>query len=57
MHCENTTFAYHNEFNEYMNVEGAALEDVLIISLMLKLESSYQKKKRNIFLNYLRNGT
>ena len=28
MHCENTTFAYHNEFNEYMKVERATSEDV-----------------------------
>ena len=28
MHCENTTFAYHNEFNEYMKLEGATSEDI-----------------------------
>jgi len=28
MHCGNTIFAYHNEFNEYMRVEWATLEDV-----------------------------
>ena len=28
MHCKNTTFAYHNEFSEYMKVKGALLEDV-----------------------------
>jgi len=27
MHCMNTTLAYHNEFSEYMKVEGAASED------------------------------
>jgi len=51
MHCENITFAYE----EYMKVKGAVSEDILIISLMLELESSYQRKERNIFLNYLRN--
>jgi len=29
MHCENTTFAYHNEFNDYIKVDGVTLEDVL----------------------------
>jgi len=28
MHCGNTTFVYHKEFNKYMKVEGATLEDV-----------------------------
>jgi len=27
MHCANTTFAYHNEFSEYITVEGETLED------------------------------
>jgi len=27
MHCENTTFTYSNEFNDYMKVDGAELED------------------------------
>jgi len=28
MHCENTTFIYHEEFNKYMKVEGVTSEDV-----------------------------
>ena len=28
MHCKNTTFAYGNEFKEYMKVEGAVSEDI-----------------------------
>ena len=28
MHYGNTTFAYHNEFSEYMKVEGATSEDI-----------------------------
>ena len=28
MHCRSTTFAYHNEFNEYMKVQGATSVDV-----------------------------
>ena len=28
MHYRNTTFTYHNEFSEYMKVEGVTSEDV-----------------------------
>ena len=28
MHCGNTTFAYYNEFNEYMKVEWVASKNV-----------------------------
>ena len=28
MHCGNTTFAYDNEFKDYMKVDGAVLEDI-----------------------------
>jgi len=28
MHCENTTFAYDNEFKEYMKVKGVVSEDI-----------------------------
>ena len=28
MHSENTTFAYDNDFKEYMKVEGAVSEDI-----------------------------
>ena len=28
MHCENTTFIYHDKFRKYMKVERATLEDV-----------------------------
>jgi len=56
MHCENTTFACNNEFNEYVKVEGTVLQDIFDYFLMLELENSYQKKERNICLNYLRNG-
>ena len=29
MHCGNTTFAYSNEFKDYMKMDGAELEDIL----------------------------
>ena len=28
IHCRNTTFAYDNEFKEYMKVDGAVSEDI-----------------------------
>ena len=28
MHCGNTTFAYSDEFNDYMKVDGAESEDI-----------------------------
>ena len=28
MHCGNTTFAYSNEFNDYIKVDGAKSEDI-----------------------------
>ena len=28
MHCRNTTFAYDNEFKDYMKVEGTVSEDI-----------------------------
>jgi len=28
MYCEKTTFAYNNEFKDYMMVEGAVPEDI-----------------------------
>ena len=56
MHCENTTFAYNNEFNEYVNVEGAASGDVFYYLFNIGAGKFLSKNERNIFLNYLRNG-
>jgi len=42
MHCENSTFAYDSEFNEYMKVEGATSEDVF--DYILKFLSEKRKK-------------
>ena len=55
IHCGNTTLIYHEEFSNYMKVDGAMLEDSLIISLIWVLKNFYQKKKRNIYINYLKN--
>jgi len=54
MHCENTTFVCHTEFNKYMTVEELLQKMSLIISLMLGLKNSYCKKEKNIFMNYLK---
>ena len=32
MHCGNTTFAYSNEFNDYMKVEGALSENIFDVA-------------------------
>jgi len=56
MHCGNTTFIYHEEFSKYMKVEGATLEDVFDYLFDLGAENFYQKKERNIYMNYLKIG-
>jgi len=56
MHCGDTIFTYDNAFKEYMKVEGAILEDILDYLIHVGAENFYQKKERNIFWNYLRNG-
>ena len=55
MHCKNTTFTYDNEFKECTKAEGAVLEDIFDYFFNVGAGNFYQKKKRNIFLNYLRN--
>ena len=55
MHYGNTTFAYHNEFNEYMKVEGAISEDVLDYLFDVEAGKFLSEKGISIFLNYLRN--
>ena len=55
MHCRNTTFAYSNEFNDYMKVTVQNQKIFLIISLILELENFYQKKERMISLSCLKN--
>ena len=50
IHCRNTTFVYHNQFSKYMKVEGAALEDVLIISLVLELQKCLLEKEKKYLL-------
>jgi len=44
MHCENTTFIYHKEFNKYMKVEGATSEDVFDYLFNLGAEKFLSEK-------------
>ena len=56
MHCRNTTFAYDNEFKDYMEVEGAVSEDIFDYLFNMGAEKFLSKKEKNISLNYLKNG-
>jgi len=54
MHCENTTFIYHDEFNKYIKVDGATSEEIFdYLFNFSEPENSYQNKKRNINMNCL----
>jgi len=44
MHCENTTFIYHEEFSKHMKVEGATSEDVFDYLFDLRAEKFLSKK-------------
>jgi len=38
MHCRNTTFAYNNEFKEYMKVEGVISKDIFDYLFGVRIE-------------------
>ena len=46
MHCENTTFIYHEEFTKYMKVEGATSEDVFDYLFDLGVEKFLSEKEK-----------
>ena len=56
MHCENTTFIYHDEFSKYMKVDGATSEDVFNYLFDLGAGKFLSEKERNIYMNCLKNG-
>ena len=56
MHCGNTTFIHHEEFNKYMKVKGTMSEDIFDYLFDLGTENFYPKKERDIHMNYLKNG-
>jgi len=49
MHCESTTFSYHNEFHKYMRVERATLEDVFNYLFDCGAEKSLLEKGKKYF--------
>jgi len=44
MHCENTTFVYHEEFSKYMKVEGATSADIFDYLFDLRAEKFLSEK-------------
>ena len=48
MHYENTTFAYDNEFKEYMKMEGAVLEDIFDYLFDVGAEKFFLEKGKKI---------
>ena len=56
MYYGNTTFVYHNDFNTYMNVEGAVSKDVFDYLFNVGVGKFLPGEERNTFINYLKNG-
>ena len=50
MHCGDTTFAYHNEFNEYMKIEEATSEDVFDYLFDVGAKTFLLEKGKKYFL-------
>jgi len=50
MHCKNTTFAYHNEFSEYMKVDAVASEDVFDCLFDIGAEKFLSEKEKKYLL-------
>ena len=47
LHCENTTFVYSNEFNDYTKVDGAESEDIFDYLFDIGVEKfSLEKEKK-----------
>jgi len=55
MHCKNTNFIYHVEFNKYMKIDKATLEGVFDCFFDIAAEKFLSEKERNIYMIYLRN--
>ena len=56
MHCRNTTFAYHNEFKEYMKVGEAVLKDIFDYLFDVKAEKLLSEKGKKYFLELFEKG-
>jgi len=50
MHYENTTFAYHSEFIEYVKMEGATLADVFGYLFDVGAEKFFSEKAKKYLL-------
>ena len=50
MHCENTTFAYSNEFKYYMKMDGAESENVFDYLFDVGAEKFLSKNRKKYFL-------
>jgi len=50
MHCENTSFAYDNEFKDYMKVEGAVSVDILGYLFDVGAEKFFSEKGKKYLL-------
>ena len=51
MHCGNTTFAYDNEFKDYMKVDGAVLEDIFDYLFDIGAEKFLSEKGKKYLLD------
>ena len=51
MHCENTTFAYDNEFNKYMKAEGAVSKDLFDYLFDVGAEKFLSENGKKYLLN------
>jgi len=57
MHCGNSTFVYHNDFNKCLIVERATSEEFFDYFFDFEAEKFLSEKgKKSIFMNYLKNG-
>ena len=50
MHCENTIFAYDNEFKDYMKMEGSELEDIFDYLFDVRVEKFLSEKGKKHLL-------
>jgi len=50
MHCGNTTFAYSNEFKDYMKMDGAESEDIFDYLFDVEAEKFLSENGKKYFL-------
>ena len=52
MHCENTTFAYSDEFNDYMKVDGTESEDIFDYLFGIGAEKFLSEERKKYLLEF-----